>query len=125
MKKRPKKLETAPDVEVYRGDYSERQFWGKVSALPREAAGTLLEKVLTLYVLLCDRNTPAWARLLITGVLGYFICPLDLVPDVAPILGYVDDAALAALMIVELDQFLTPAHRGRVRSLMPESLRKP
>ncbi len=106
-------------LEAYRGEYSEPRFWQKVNGLPGEAVRALLEKVLTLYVLVSDRRTPPWARLLIVGVLGYFICPLDLVPDIAPVLGYMDDAALAALLLAELDTFVTSAHRGRVKRLMP------
>ena len=32
-------------------------------------------------------------KLLITGCLGYFILPIDLIPDFAPVVGYSDDIA--------------------------------
>ena len=31
--------------------------------------------------------------MLITGCLGYFILPIDLIPDFIPIAGYTDDVA--------------------------------
>ena len=112
-------------LDGFRVHYSESRFWRKVGSLPRETGRALLEKGITLFVILSDAQTPTWARVLIMAALGYFICPLDLVPDVVPVLGYVDDLAVMTLLIAEVDRFLTPAMRERVQNLMPESMRQP
>jgi uncharacterized membrane protein YkvA (DUF1232 family) len=41
-----------------------------------------------------DSRVPAGAKLLLVGVLGYVILPTDLVPDVFPGLGQLDDVAV-------------------------------
>ena len=127
MKARAKEKPTAvaPDLEKYRGDYSAARFWGKLSALPQDAGQALVEKAITLFVILSDAKTPLWVRLLIIGVLGYFICPLDLVPDAIPVLGYVDDLAAMTLLAMELNRFLTPAMSERVQNLMPKGMKQP
>jgi uncharacterized membrane protein YkvA (DUF1232 family) len=125
MEKKEKEVGADLSLDGFREHYSESRFWGKVGALPRNTGRAILEKGITLFVILSDTQTPAWARLLIVGVLGYFICPLDLVPDVVPVLGYVDDLAVMTLLAVEMDRFLTPAMRKRVQNLMPESMRQP
>lgn len=68
---------------------------------------------------------PKWARRVIYGALGYFVLPLDAIPDLAPLVGYTDDlgvmtAALATVAFAitddvkaqargKLDQWLGPA----------------
>lgn len=38
-----------------------------------------------------DGETPAWAKGVIVGALGYLIFPIDLIPDVIPGVGFTDD----------------------------------
>lgn len=45
--------------------------------------------------------------LVIGATLLYWFSPVDLWPDVFPILGWVDDSLLAALLISELTQLVT------------------
>lgn len=42
-------------------------------------------------------------KALIVAALGYFILPLDLIPDFIPIAGYGDDAAVLYGLIKKLD----------------------
>jgi uncharacterized membrane protein YkvA (DUF1232 family) len=51
------------------------------------------------------RETPFWIIAAIAGVLIYVINPLDLIPDVIPILGLIDDVIVIFLCIslVRLD----------------------
>jgi uncharacterized membrane protein YkvA (DUF1232 family) len=46
------------------------------------------------------REIPFWIIIAIAGVLVYVINPLDLVPDVVPILGLIDDALIIYLCIL-------------------------
>ena len=107
----------------YRRHYSEPDFWRKVGGMPRDAGRAVVEKAVTLYVILTASETPLWARALVVGALGYFICPLDAIPDVIPVVGYADDVAVMALVLTQLDRFVTPAMRGRVQRLLPEGMR--
>lgn len=58
-------------------------------------------------VLLCGRlmvdpRVPAKERLLVAGAIIYAIIPLDLIPDMLPFIGQVDDAYLIALTLLRL-----------------------
>ena len=44
----------------------------------------------------------------IVGALGYFILPIDLVPDLIAGLGYTDDLAVIAILMKHLKDNLTP-----------------
>lgn len=76
--------------------YSDNSFWNKIKAVAASAGKEITEKVLTLYYCLCDRDTPARAKAVIGGALGYFILPLDAIPDITPIVGYTDDLGMLA-----------------------------
>jgi uncharacterized membrane protein YkvA (DUF1232 family) len=53
-----------------------------------------------------DARTPVGLKLLLGGALTYVVTPVDLIPDVVPILGHADD--LTVLLLV-LDLFINNA----------------
>jgi uncharacterized membrane protein YkvA (DUF1232 family) len=80
-------------------EYTEESFWDKVKAHALEAGRDLIEKALTLYYCLQDRDTPRWAKTVIIGALAYFIWPADAIPDYIAAVGFTDDlGALAAAL---------------------------
>jgi uncharacterized membrane protein YkvA (DUF1232 family) len=44
--------------------------------------------------------TPAPLKALVVGAIGYIILPIDLIPDMVPIVGYTDDLASAAGVVM-------------------------
>jgi uncharacterized membrane protein YkvA (DUF1232 family) len=46
-----------------------------------------------------DRSVPRGVRVRLWLLLGYLAMPIDLVPDVIPVLGYADDAIVVALVL--------------------------
>lgn len=52
----------------------------------------------------------AAAVAMILFALGYFICPTDVVPDVIPLAGYTDDAAVIAAVVAKLGSALDGYH---------------
>ncbi len=49
--------------------------------------------------LAADRTLPRGVRARLWLLLGYLALPVDLVPDVVPVLGYADDAIVVALVL--------------------------
>jgi uncharacterized membrane protein YkvA (DUF1232 family) len=81
--------------------YSEDGFWEKIKTYAKVAGEGVLEPALKMYYAALDADTPVWAKATIITALGYFISPVDAIPDVVPVVGYCDDlgvlvAALAA-----------------------------
>lgn len=77
--------------QQYSSAYSDQAFWNKVKRFARKAGLAVLEPAVQMYYALQDTDTPAWAKATIVGALGYFIFPLDLIPDLLPGIGYSDD----------------------------------
>lgn len=87
---------------TYEKAYSDQRFWRKATRHASTAGRHALEKALWLYFAVQNPTTPKWARRVIYGALGYFILPLDAIPDLAPLVGYTDDLGVmsAALATV-------------------------
>ena len=46
-----------------------------------------------------DRDMPTAAKLVLAGVAVYLASPIDLIPDFIPLVGYLDDLLLAAVVV--------------------------
>lgn len=49
--------------------------------------------------LVADPALPRRPRVVLALLLGYLLSPIDLIPDVVPVLGYADDVIIAAIAI--------------------------
>jgi uncharacterized membrane protein YkvA (DUF1232 family) len=86
----------------YGKEYSEDGFWSKVKNVFKKAGLKVTYLALTLFYTYQKKETPIWAKTTIIGALGYFISPIDAIPDLTPVVGYADDlgvllAAVAAV----------------------------
>jgi uncharacterized membrane protein YkvA (DUF1232 family) len=77
-----------------------RKFWRKLAAVA--ARIPFAEDLLAAYYCAFDRATPLGVKATLVGAIAYFVLPADAIPDVMPILGFTDDAAVltAALRLV-------------------------
>lgn len=58
--------------------------------------------------LLADKRVPAIDRALVAGAIVYAIIPFDLIPDMIPFVGQIDDAYLIALSLLRLMERTDP-----------------
>ena len=57
-------------------------------------------------------RNPKYRWLIIFGTLTYILSPLDISPDVIPLLGWIDDGILITLLVTEVSQLLSEMFRG-------------
>jgi len=76
------------------------------SAMVSQKLRVLIQRVQLLYSLLTDPDfSLRWTtKALILAALVYFINPFDMVPDVLPLIGYVDDAFVIGLILNSLNE---------------------
>ncbi len=65
----------------------------------REALRLLPDLVRMVRRLAADRTVPRGVRVRLWLLLAYLLSPVDLVPDVVPVLGYADDVVVMALVL--------------------------
>ena len=90
-----------------------RRFWQKLRALA--ARLPFAEDLVTAHYCAFDRQTPLHVKAALIGALAYFVLPADVVPDVLPVIGYTDDAAMLAGAIKLVASHITPDHREAAR----------
>ncbi len=58
------------------------------------------QNIATLYFASKDQTLPLLPKLMTLVTLGYALSPIDLIPDVIPILGYLDDLIILPALII-------------------------
>jgi uncharacterized membrane protein YkvA (DUF1232 family) len=93
-----------------------RDFWPKL----RRTAARLpfAEDLVAAYYCAFDRRTPRRVQAVLLGALAYFVLPFDFVPDMLPLIGFTDDAAVLATAIKVVAAHITPEHRDAARRLL-------
>ena len=102
---------------------SERDLFQKIGRVPQEAGCAVIRVAVTLFVLMTESTVPLWVKVSIAAALGYFVSPIDAIPDFLPG-GYVDDLAVMTLLLGQLDVFLDAEVLKKVERLLPRYCRK-
>jgi uncharacterized membrane protein YkvA (DUF1232 family) len=93
-----------------------REFWGKAK---RVAAGLpFAEDLLAAYYCAFDQRTPLQVKAALIGALAYFLLPFDFVPDMLPLVGYGDDAAVLLTAIRMVAGHIRDEHRTAARAAL-------
>lgn len=91
------------ELNKYESQYSESDLWDKIKKVAGKAGHAVIYNALLLYYALKSDKVTVKEKAIIVGTLGYFILPLDIIPDIIPVLGYTDDAALLVFAINQLN----------------------
>jgi uncharacterized membrane protein YkvA (DUF1232 family) len=93
-----------------------RRFWKKLKQVVAKLP--FAEDLLAAYYCAFDKQTPRHVQAALLGAIAYFVLPFDFVPDVLPVLGFTDDAAILATAIRMVAVHITPEHRAAARSAL-------
>ncbi len=101
-------------------DTVRRGFWKKA----RRVAGKLpfAEDLLAAYYCAFDRDTPLQVKAALLGALAYFVLPFDVIPDMLPVLGFADDAAVRATALRMVAGHVKPAHYEAAKRTLEKGL---
>jgi len=104
----------------YAGQFSEGRLLKKVRSYFREAGLKTVYSALLLFYSFTRKETPVWAKNIILGVLGYFISPIDALPDLTPIIGYTDDIGVLSFGLVAVACYINDEVRVKARKKLKE-----
>ena len=93
-----------------------RGFWKKAKKFATRLP--FAEDLLAAYYCAFDRDTPMQVKAALLGALAYFVLPFDFVPDMLPMLGFADDAAILATALRMVASHLRPEHREAAKRAM-------
>ena len=96
----------------------ERDFLGKLIRLLARLNEDVAMRLLTGYFALRDPGVPLSAKAGFAAVLLYFLNPFDLIPDLTPVIGLLDDAGVLAGAWMYLAGHVTEAHRAQAAAFL-------
>jgi len=94
------------NVSKYVKYYSESDLFKKIIKVGKKAGIKVIYVALLLYFTLKKSSTPKWAKAQIIGALGYFIFPVDAIPDIIPVAGYSDDLGILFFALVAVAMYI-------------------
>lgn len=78
-------------------EFIEENIWAKVEEVGKRISFVKDIKALVSYML--DRNVAWYRKSIVVGALIYFIAPIDTIPDIAPLIGYLDDLGVITAVL--------------------------
>lgn len=107
-------------LKGYEGSFSDSGFWDKVKDVAKVAGAKVIYYALLLYYTSMAKSTSSADKLMIFSALGYFILPVDLVPDFIPGIGFTDDFAALFACYKTVKRNVTHEIRGKADVKMRE-----
>lgn len=100
------------------------RFWQHLSQFCRTLGEETVYQILVMFYCLFEEKVPPQIKTTIIGALGYFIAPLDFIPDLAPFMGLTDDitALGSAYMLAQI--YATPEVREKAERKRDEIFRR-
>lgn len=95
-----------------------RKFWSKLSKVAVHIP--FAEDLLAAWYCAFDRATPLQVKGTLIGAIAYFVLPFDAVPDMLPVLGFTDDAAVLMTAFKLVASHIKPDHRAAARAKLDE-----
>ncbi|MCW5693603.1 MAG: DUF1232 domain-containing protein [Pseudolabrys sp.] len=96
----------------------QRQFWRKLGAALAQVP--FAEDLLAAYYCAFDRATPVQVKGTLVAAIAYFVLPFDVVPDMLPVLGFTDDAAVLMTALKLVSSHMRPEHREAAREKLEQ-----
>ncbi len=129
MQKNPSTQETTSETlkignQDYKEYYSDESFWQKCKQFAIKIGKEAIEKSLIMYYCLQDPDTPTKHKSIIISALGYFILPLDLIPDILPG-GWMDDLGALALAFSSVTNSIKEEHVKLAQEKLSKLFNKP
>ena len=97
-----------------------KRFWIKLKKVAAKLPFT--EDLLAAYYCAFDKQTPRHVQAALLGAIAYFVLPFDFIPDMLPVLGFTDDAAVLATAIRMVAHHITPEHRDAARAALKRGI---
>jgi uncharacterized membrane protein YkvA (DUF1232 family) len=95
-------------------EYVDENLWGKLEKSGKRIS--FAKDILALYRYMKDPFVKWYRKAIVVAALVYFIVPIDTIPDITPLFGYLDDlgviTALLKYLGSELMNYYPPGYRS-------------
>ncbi len=113
MKKNSNNTESkSTTLKKYEGQYNENKLMSKLARFAKSAGMECVYYTLLLTNVIKSKEVSGVNKAIIFGALGYFIVPLDLIPDLMIGAGYIDDVGMLVYALNTVRSQITPSIRN-------------
>ena len=96
-----------------KSNYVEENLWSKVERIGKKIS--FAKDIMALYSYMKDPFVSWHRKAIVVMGLVYFISPIDTIPDIAPLIGYLDDLGVVAAVVKFLGSELIPYYDAKYR----------
>ena len=107
-------------LENFRSEYSEQGLRDKLTRIARKAGAKVVYAVLVAYYAVQSDALSFSDKAKLYGALGYFILPVDLIPDTFLAMGYTDDMAALLYVLRTVSTNITPETKRKAEQKLRE-----
>ncbi len=107
-------------LENFRSEYSEQGLRDKLMRIARKAGAKVVYAVLVAYYAVQSDALSFSDKAKLYGALGYFILPVDLIPDTILAMGYTDDMAALLYVLRTVSTNITPETKRKAEQKLRE-----
>ncbi len=104
------------DLSKYESEFSFDNLMNKIKESAKKAGLKAIYMALLLYYALESPTISTMDKAIIYGALGYFIFPIDIVPDILPFIGLTDDIAVLAWAFSRVKKNVTDMTREKAKT---------
>lgn len=103
------KLNSPSNVEKSEKEVEEK-LWVKLEKTGKKIS--FISDIRALYRYMKDQYVPWYRKSIVIGALIYFISPVDTIPDLAPLVGYLDDLGVITAVLKFMGSELIPYYNN-------------
>jgi uncharacterized membrane protein YkvA (DUF1232 family) len=89
-----------------RAEYVDENLWVKLERVGKKIS--FAKDIMALYRYMVDSDISWYRKTIVVFALVYFISPVDAIPDIAPLVGYMDDLGVITALLKYLGSELIP-----------------
>ena len=104
------------DIEKYEKHFSKEQFIEKIKKTAKDVGIKGIYLALILYYTVDSPTISLKDKIIIYSCLGYFICPIDIIPDFFPFMGFIDDVAILTWCFYKVKVNVTEAIKEKAKT---------
>lgn len=107
-------------VDKFKEAYDSDKLFKKIGEVAKIAGSNVVYMVLVLYYSLLGKDVPLKDRAMVLAALGYFISPIDFIPDILGVMGFSDDFAVLMLVFRKIRDNVTPDVHIKAKARLAE-----
>ena len=96
------------DYGKYKSYYTEENLQTKLKKYGKKIGVNTTYYILLLYQMIVSNIVPIADKAIIIAALGYFISPLDIIPDIIIGTGFIDDVSVLLIALRQVIKNITP-----------------